>query len=280
MRFSWIIPVLAVISLAGCTGQSPEQQKQQDFETQQKKKEEAEKNKKKAQEAELAKLTWEVLEKPTGTITAEAGDLAYVEYTGSTLQGKQFDTNRIVDSTPLVVRLGAGTVIPGFDKVVTGMKVGERRKATLAPIIAYGEEGSPPRVGPNETLVFDIKLLDVAKAGDEAFFSNKILTPGTGEGAKNGDKLLIHYRGYLVNNKEFDNSRKPRGGSTPKPLEVVLGAGGVIKGWDVGLVGIKKGEKRILKCGPQAAYGENAPPSIGPNQILVFDIECVSITKP
>jgi FKBP-type peptidyl-prolyl cis-trans isomerase len=273
-----MIPILATLLLAGCDGQNAEKANQQEYEQQQKKKEEAEKNKQAAVDAELAKLKWDVLEKPTGTLSAEKGDLAYVEYTGTTLQGKQFDTNRVPDSTPLVVRVGTGTVIPGFDKGITGMKVGERRKITMPPIIAYGEEGSPPRIGPNETLIFDIKLLDVAKAGDEAFFSNKILTPGSGDGAKNGDTVEIHYRGTLVNGKEFDNSRKPRSANEPvKPLTVTLGKGEVIKGWDVGLVGIKKGEKRVLKVGPLAGYGENAPPSIGANQILVFELECMNV---
>jgi peptidylprolyl isomerase len=52
-------------------------------------------------------------------------------------------------------------VIPGWDKGLEGMKVGGRRKLTIPPDQAYGEQGSPPTIGPNETLVFVIDLLDV-----------------------------------------------------------------------------------------------------------------------
>ncbi|HET8949861.1 MAG TPA: FKBP-type peptidyl-prolyl cis-trans isomerase, partial [Solirubrobacteraceae bacterium] len=62
---------------------------------------------------------------------------------------------------PFTFQLGSGGVIPGWDEGVKGMKVGGRRMLVIPPDLAYGAQGSPPTIGPNETLVFVIDLLDV-----------------------------------------------------------------------------------------------------------------------
>jgi len=66
-----------------------------------------------------------------------------------------------------------------------------------------------------------------------------IVQPGEGEGAKNGDELTVHYIGSLEDGTKFDSS-VDRG----EPFKITLGAGQVIQGWELGLVGIKKGEVR------------------------------------
>lgn len=62
---------------------------------------------------------------------------------------------------PFSFALGAGQVIPGWDKGVAGMKVGGRRELIIPSNLAYGPQGSPPVIGPNETLIFVIDLLAV-----------------------------------------------------------------------------------------------------------------------
>ena len=57
--------------------------------------------------------------------------------------------------------LGAGQVIPGWDRGIAGMKKGGRRELTIPSRLAYGAEGSPPVIPPEATLVFDIELMDV-----------------------------------------------------------------------------------------------------------------------
>jgi peptidylprolyl isomerase len=84
-----------------------------------------------------------------------------VQYVGvSYLNGRQFDASWD-RGEPFAFQLGAGAVIPGWDEGVKGMNVGGRRMLVIPPDLAYGPQGSPPAIGPNETLVFVIDLLGV-----------------------------------------------------------------------------------------------------------------------
>lgn len=107
-----------------------------------------------------ASLVVNELEVGTGT-EAKSGEEVTVQYAGVGFKsGKEFDAswNR---NEPFTFKLGAGQVIPGWDKGVEGMKVGGRRELIIPPELAYGESGSPPSIGPNETLIFVIDLLKV-----------------------------------------------------------------------------------------------------------------------
>ncbi|MGB7589241.1 MAG: FKBP-type peptidyl-prolyl cis-trans isomerase [Solirubrobacterales bacterium] len=100
------------------------------------------------------------LERGTGAV-AKSGHKVTVQYVGVGFKtGKEFDAswNR---GEPFTFQLGAGQVIPGWDKGVEGMKVGGRRELIIPSELAYGAAGSPPAIGPNETLVFVIDLLAV-----------------------------------------------------------------------------------------------------------------------
>ena len=91
--------------------------------------------------------------------TVVTGDVVNVNYTGTLLDGTQFDTS--IGKTPFTFRVGAGSVIPGFDQGILGMKVGGRRRLTIPPGLAYGASGSGP-IPPNSTIRFDIDLLSIA----------------------------------------------------------------------------------------------------------------------
>ncbi len=83
-----------------------------------------------------------------------------LHYTGTLLDGTQFDSSRERDR-PFTFRYGAGRVIPGFERGMRGMRVGERRRITIPPALGYGERGAGGSVPPNATLVFDVELLAV-----------------------------------------------------------------------------------------------------------------------
>ena len=99
------------------------------------------------------------------------------------------------------------------------------------------------------------------------------LSPGEGPEVKKGDKVLVHYRGTLTDGTQFDSSLD-RG----QPFEFTIGAGMVIPGWDIGVTGMKKGEKVKLTVPPHLGYGSRgAPPKIPPEATLVFEIELLEI---
>jgi peptidylprolyl isomerase len=91
---------------------------------------------------------------------AKSGDEVTVQYVGVGYDsGEEFDASW--GREPFSFPLGAGMVIPGWDQGVEGMKVGGRRELIIPPELAYGAAGSPPSIGPNETLIFVIDLLAV-----------------------------------------------------------------------------------------------------------------------
>jgi peptidylprolyl isomerase len=93
--------------------------------------------------------------------TAKAGDRITVQYVGVAFStGEEFDASWNT-GRPFSFRLGAGQVIPGWDRGIVGMKVGGRRKLTIPPELAYGAEGAPPDIAPNETLVFVVDLVKI-----------------------------------------------------------------------------------------------------------------------
>jgi peptidylprolyl isomerase len=107
------------------------------------------------------KLEIEEIEEGTGAM-AKAGDEVSVQYAGVGYEsGEEFDSSWSRNAEPFTFGLGAGQVIPGWDEGVQGMKVGGRRGLIIPPELAYGEAGSPPAIGPNETLIFVIDLLAV-----------------------------------------------------------------------------------------------------------------------
>jgi len=96
---------------------------------------------------------------------------------------------------------------------------------------------------------------------------------GTGEQAVAGKTVRVHYTGKFPDGKVFDSSY-----SRGEPIEFVLGAGRVIKGWDEGIALLKVGGKAQLVIPPELAYGERgAGGVIPPNATLVFDVELVEV---
>lgn len=92
--------------------------------------------------------------------TAQAGQRVTVNYQGTLMNGKQFDSS-YDRQEPFTFRLGAGEVIEGWDKGIAGMKVGGKRLLVIPPEQAYGKEGYPPVIPQNATLKFEVELLNV-----------------------------------------------------------------------------------------------------------------------
>jgi len=92
---------------------------------------------------------------------AVSGRIVEVHYVGvSWKTGEEFDASWDRGST-FKFGLGKGQVIAGWDEGVMGMKVGGRRRITIPPMLAYGKRGAGGVIGPDETLVFVVDLIDV-----------------------------------------------------------------------------------------------------------------------
>lgn len=96
---------------------------------------------------------------------------------------------------------------------------------------------------------------------------------GTGKAAEKGALITCHYEGFLEDGTKFDSSLD-RG----RPLQFVVGTGRVIKGWDLGLMGMQEGGKRTLHIPAHLAYGDRQVGDlIEPNSNLIFHVELLEV---
>lgn len=96
---------------------------------------------------------------------------------------------------------------------------------------------------------------------------------GKGEKVKAGDTVIMHYTGWLENGTKFDSSVDRN-----QPFETKIGIGYVIKGWDMGVPGMKVGGKRKLIIPSELGYGKyGAGDAIPPDATLIFEVELLGI---
>ena len=132
--------------------------------------------------------------------------------------------------------------------------------------------------------VLGVLVASVVTAGDDKKEGKVVTTDsglkyqdlkeGTGEAAKKGDSVTVHYTGWLKDGKKFDSSVDRK-----EPFEFQLGAGEVIKGWDEGVAGMKVGGKRKLIIPPELGYGKKGTPdgTIPGDAELTFEVELLKI---
>jgi len=104
-------------------------------------------------------VKYETLKEGTGP-ELKSGQAATLHYVGSLEAGKVFDTTR-KSNEPRKFRIGVDLLIKGWAEAIPGMKVGEIRKMIIPPSQGYGEEGKPPAIPPNATLIFEVELVDI-----------------------------------------------------------------------------------------------------------------------
>lgn len=108
----------------------------------------------------------------------------------------------------------------------------------------------------------------------ESGIKYSVLAPGNGKVANVGDKVKMHYTGWLTDGTMFDSSRT-RG----TPFDVKVGVGQVIKGWDEALLMMSVGSRFKVTIPPELAYGSTARGQIPANSTLIFDMEMVELVQ-
>lgn len=116
-----------------------------------------------------------------------------------------------------------------------------------------------------------VNLAAMTKTTNGVYYRD--LSVGTGAPIDTGSKVQVRYAGFLVNGSLFDQTQP-----TASPLGFTLGTGGVIKGWDEGLVGMKLGGQRQLIIPPALGYGESGSTNIPSQAILVFVVTVVGVS--
>ena len=149
----------------------------------------------------------------------------------------------------------------------------DKREAIAKGYIQKEEPAAPAVGGDAEGRAF---LEENAKKEDVVVLPSglqyKVIAQGAGPSPKAADRVRVNYRGRFINGKEFDSSYQHGGPAT-------FAVNGVIKGWTEALQLMKAGSKWEVYVPSELAYGEKAPPQIGPNKTLIFEVELLEVVS-
>jgi len=189
---------------------------------------------------------------------------------------------------PLLLKVGE-TSIKGLDEGLCLLHIGDSAVLTIPSALGFGDQVMS-NVPANSTLIMTIKLIDIMiqpkpyeTAGMDTIslpsgLKYIIVNKGKGIKVDSGMTVTVHYTGFFEDGKIFDSSVE-RG----EAIEIPIGKGKVIKGWDEGITKLNVGDKARLLIPYQLAYGETARGPIPAKANLIFDVEvinAVEVAKP
>lgn len=223
------------------------------------------------------KVTTDKASKPDGDETLdywETGSFNLVFHLASGKQVKNTFKMGFTEDLTLI----EGVQITGLVFGCIGMKKGEIRNLFIPADLGYGEAGDlPSGIPSNATLLVRAELVEFGAEADPDFMIRRAKA-GTGEAIRNDHWGQVNYTGVLADGEQkglvFDSNLRPG----RAPFGVQIGPRGqVVQGWQLGLRGMKVGERRWLKIPPHLAYGANGRGDIPPDATLIFEVELMSI---
>lgn len=178
-------------------------------------------------------------------------------------------------------RLPMGPVVPATPVIIRSAQVvgdypAEKIDARIADGDRAAREAVEKAAAESQKQLTDFIAATETRAGKkfqktESGLMHLVLTEGSGAQPTASDEVEVHYVGTFLDGKQFDSS-VARGQPAKFPLNRV------IRGWTEGVAMMKVGEKRILICPPDLAYGPQGRPGIPPNSTLVFEVELLGVT--
>ena len=201
--------------------------------------------------------------------TAASGDFLTVSYgIWQYLDGaKGREIERVGDEGKGFL-LGAGEVMPGWDEGLVGMQVNGVRRLLVGPE-KIGRSFRPRSAAAEDVLWCEVTLTGLSRV------EVTDLEIGTGEPLRAGDYGTIHYTGWHYEDgakaDQFVTSRQDTA-----PTGVMLGAGLVNRGLELGLEGMRAGGKRQVVVPPELAYGKAGRDEVKPDATLIYEVELVA----
>lgn len=195
------------------------------------------------------------------------GDIVDVHLVGTLPDGRIFDSTRTRD-LPFAFEAGRGKVVPGLDRVMVRLRVGDRVRTLIRAPLAYGVVGIPGSVPPETDLTYEIEVLRVIPRP-----TWEVLASGDGPQVRPGATVSIHYETWLPDGKKVDSSREGA------PFRFRAGAGDVIQGWDMIVLKMRVGDRWKASVPWFFAYGSEGAPErkVPPRQDYVFELEVVGV---
>ncbi|XP_018516078.1 LOW QUALITY PROTEIN: peptidyl-prolyl cis-trans isomerase FKBP10 [Lates calcarifer] len=219
-------------------------------------------------------LIVEVKEVPEGcTRRTVTGDYIRYHYNGTFQDGTAFDSSYQRNST-YNTYIGMGYVIQGVDKALLGLCIGEKRRITVPPHMAYGEDGVGDLIPGSAVLVFDIHVIDFHNPKDPVEIKVTHKPQECNMTSETDD--LIQYR---YNCSLMDGTLLYSSDHYASPSTTTLGANKVILGLEEGFSGMCVGEKREVIVPPHQGHGENGAGIVPRSAVLFFELELVDLQK-
>lgn len=213
----------------------------------------------------------------TGTELPMTGDKVFVHYVGTLLDGTHFDSSRD-RGEKFSFELGKGQVIKAWDIGVATMKTGELCQLICKPEYAYGSAGSPPKIPPNATLVFEVELFDFhgedLTEDEDGGIIRRIITKGQGYSKPNeGAAVEVTVEGTFEG-RVFDQ----------REMKFEVGDGENLclpAGVEKAIMSMEQGEEALISLKPKYGFGNagNEKFNIPGGAMLQYKIKLTAFEK-